>query len=82
MTINNQSKAAVEAAKSLPDMPASPVALRAPCNAGTSAAPVDPRNADADSEVLVRARRRHFTNADKRRIRLRTAAPSPGRSAR
>lgn len=46
MTINNQPKAAMEAAK--------------------SAAPAEPR--EADSEVVPRARRRHFTNADKRRI--------------
>jgi hypothetical protein len=46
MTINNQPKAAMEAAK--------------------SAAPAEP--CEADSEVVPRARRRHFTNADKRRI--------------
>lgn len=68
MTINNQSKAAMDAAKSLPDLSASPVALRAPCNADKSAALASP--SDADTEGVPRARRRHFTNADKRRILL------------
>ena len=66
MTINNQFKAAMEAAKSLPDVAALQGARRATGDAATSAAPGDPR--DADSEVVPRARRRRFTNADKRRI--------------
>ena len=66
MTINNQSKAAMEAAKSLPDLAALQGARRATGDAGNSAAPAAPR--DADSEVVPRARRRRFSNADKRRI--------------
>jgi transposase-like protein len=66
MTINNQSKATMEAAKSLPELPASQGARRATGDAGNSVPPDAPR--DADSEVVARARRRHFTNADKRRI--------------
>lgn len=66
MTINNQSKATMEAAKSLPDVPALQGARRATGDAGTSAAPAEPR--DSDSEVVPRARRRSFTKADKRRI--------------
>lgn len=68
MTINNKSKAAMEAAKSLPELPASQGARRATGDAGNSAAPASPGVGDADSEVVPRARRRHFTNADKRRI--------------
>ena len=66
MTINNQSKAAMEAAKSLPDVPALQGARRATGDAGTSAAPAEAR--DTDTEVVPRARRRSFTKADKRRI--------------
>jgi len=66
MTINNQPKAAMEAAKSLPDLSALQGARRATGDADKSAAPTDPR--DADSEVVPRARRRRFSNADKRRI--------------
>ncbi len=66
MTINNQSKATMEAAKSLPELPALQGARRASGDAGNSAAPAEPR--DSDSEVVPRARRRSFTNADKRRI--------------
>jgi transposase len=66
MTINNQPKGAMDAAKSLPELPALQGARRATGDAGNSAAPAAPR--DADSEVVPRARRRHFSNADKRRI--------------
>lgn len=66
MTINNQSKATMEAAKSLPELPVSQGARRASADAGNSAAPAEPR--DTDSEVVPRARRRSFTKADKRRI--------------
>lgn len=66
MTINNQAKAAMDGAKSLPDSPALQGARRATGDAGESAAPAGPRG--ADTEVVPRARRRHFTNADKRRI--------------
>ena len=50
MTINQQPKAVMDAAKSLPD----------------SAVPTRPSG--IDSEVVPRARRRRFSNADKRRI--------------
>jgi len=66
MTINKQPKIEMNAAKSLPELPASQGARRATGDAGNSAAPDAPR--DADTEVVPRARRRHFTNADKRRI--------------
>lgn len=66
MTINNKSKATMEAAKSLPELPAAQGARRATGDAGNSAVPDAPREADA--EVVPRARRRSFTNADKRRI--------------
>lgn len=66
MTINNQPKAAMHAAKSLPDALALEGARRASGDAGASAAPTHPR--DAETEVVPRARRRLFSNADKRRI--------------
>ena len=66
MTINNQSKAAMEAAKSLPELPALQGARRATGDAGNSATPGGP--AGTDTEVVPRARRRSFSNADKRRI--------------
>jgi len=66
MASKNQPKAAMDAAKSLPDLSASQGARRATGDADKSAAPAAPR--DADTEVVPRARRRHFTNADKRRI--------------
>jgi transposase len=66
MTINNQSKARMEAEKSLPDVAALQGARRATGDAATSAASVYGR--DADSEVVPRARRRRFTTAEKRRI--------------
>lgn len=64
MTINNQSKAAMHVAKSLPAAPAFEEARRATGDAGAAAAPIDAR----DTEVVPRARRRLFSNADKRRI--------------
>jgi len=66
MTINNQSKATMEAAKSLPELAALQGARRATGDAGNSAAPAEPR--DIDSEVVPPARRRSFTKTDKRRI--------------
>lgn len=66
MTINNKSKATMEAAKCLPELPALQGARRATGDAGNSSVPDAPREADA--QVVARARRRHFTNADKRRI--------------
>jgi transposase-like protein len=66
MTINNSPKAAMDAAKSLPGLAASQGARRATGDAANPAAPAEPLG--ADSEVVARARRRSFTNADKRRI--------------
>jgi transposase-like protein len=66
MKINNQSKATMEAATSLPELAALQGARRATGDAVNSAAPAEPR--DSDSEVVPRARRRSFTKADKRRI--------------
>jgi transposase-like protein len=66
MTINQQSKAAMDAANSLPDPGALEGARRATGDAPGSAAPAKPRV--TDSEVVPRARRRHLSNADKRRI--------------
>ena len=66
MTSNNQPKAAMDGAKSLPDLAALQGARRATGDADKSATLAAPR--DADAEVVPRARRRHFTNADKRRI--------------
>jgi len=54
MTINKQPKVEMNTAKSLPELPASQAGRRATGDAGNSAVP--------------RARRRRFTNADKRRI--------------
>jgi len=68
MTINNKSKAAMEAAKSLPDLSALQGARRATGDADKSATPAGP--AGSDTEVVPRARRRTFSNADKRRILL------------
>ena len=66
MTVNNQSKAAMHAVKSLSDPLAAQGARRATEDASGSAAPVV--RPDAGSEVVPHARRRHFSNADKRRI--------------
>ena len=66
MTINPQPKAAVDAVSRLPDPGASEGARRATGDAPGSAAPT--RAPGADSEVVPRARRRQFSNADKRRI--------------
>ena len=63
MTVNNQSKAEMHAVKSLSDPGASQGARRATEDAPGSAAP-----SGADSEVVAHARRRQFSNADKRRI--------------
>lgn len=63
MTVNNQSKADVHAVKSLSDPGASQGARRATEDAPGSAAP-----SGTDSEVVAHARRRQFSNADKRRI--------------
>jgi transposase len=66
MKINQQPKARMDAAKSLPDSSALQGARRATGDAVESAAPT--KRADADMEVVPRARRRRFTNAEKRRI--------------
>jgi transposase len=66
MTINQQPKAAMDAANSLPDPGALEGARRATGDAPGSAAPM--RAVGTDSEVVPRARRRQFSNADKRRI--------------
>ena len=66
MSINYQPKAAMHAAKSLSDPGASQGGRRATEDAPGSAPPI-PRPG-TDSEVVPRARRRHFSNADKRRI--------------
>lgn len=66
MTVNHQPKAAMHAVNSLSDPGASQGARRATEDAPGSAAPA-PRP-DTDAEVVPRARRRQFSNADKRRI--------------
>jgi transposase-like protein len=66
MTVNDQSKAAMHEVKSLSDPGALQGARRATADAPGSAAPVV--RPDADSEVVPHARRRRFSNADKRRI--------------
>ena len=66
MTINPQPKGAMDAANSLPDPGALEGARRATGDAPGSAAPAKPHV--TDSEVVPRARRRHLSNADKRRI--------------
>jgi transposase-like protein len=66
MTINQRLKAAMDAANSLPDSSALQGARRATGDALESAEPT--KRPAADMEVVPRARRRHFTNADKRRI--------------
>ena len=66
MAVNHQSKAAMHAVKSLPDPGVSQGARRATEDAPGSAAPV--ARSDAGAEVVPRARRRQFSNADKRRI--------------
>ena len=66
MKSKNQPKAAMDDAKSLPDLTALQGARRASGDAVKSAVPVGPR--DAETEVVPRARRRHTSNAEKRRI--------------
>jgi len=66
MTSNHQPKAAMHAVKSLSDPGASQGARRATEDAPGSAAQ-DPQP-DSGSEVVAHARRRTFSNADKRRI--------------
>ena len=66
MTSNHQPKAAMHAVKILSDPGASQGARRATEDAPGSAAQ-DPQSI-ADAEVVAHARRRTFSNADKRRI--------------
>jgi transposase-like protein len=66
MTKIHQPKVSMHAVHSLPDPVASQGARSATEDATGSAAPAMP--ADASSEVVPHARRRHFSNADKRRI--------------
>ena len=66
MTIHRQSKAVMHALNRLPETDASQGARRATEEASVSAAPASQSGADA--EVVPRARRRQFSNADKRRI--------------
>ena len=66
MTINQQSKVPMHAVKVSSDSGASQGARRATEDAPESAPP--PITPGSDSEVVPRARRRTFTNADKRRI--------------
>jgi len=66
MTINRQSKVPMHAVKVSADPGTSQGARRATEDVPGSAPPPNP--AGSDSEVVARARRRVFTNADKRRI--------------
>lgn len=66
MTMNHQPKAAMNAANTMPDPAASQGARRATGDAAGSAAPDG--QPDADMEVVARATRRFYSNADKRRI--------------
>ncbi len=66
MKSNQQSQAAMDATNSLPDPLASQGARRASGDASGSAIPLKPSS--IDMEVVPRARRGVFSNADKRRI--------------
>ena len=66
MTMNPQAKATMYAASTLSDSSASQGARRATGDADESARPAGPP--EAHMEVLARAVRRQFSNADKRRI--------------
>ena len=66
MKINSESKVTMNAVNGEQGVPASQGARRATGDAPGSAPPVSPPS--ANSEVLPRARRRTFSNADKRRI--------------
>ena len=71
MKINHQAKAQMHAAKNSADTGASQGARRATGDAPVSARPLSP---SVDSEVVAVAKRRRFTNADKRRIVLAAGA--------
>ena len=66
MTINHETKVTMRAAKSSSDPDASQGARRATGDASGSAPP--PLLPGSNSEVVPRAQRRRFSNADKRRI--------------
>lgn len=66
MKPNNQPKIAMPAANTPSAEPALQGARRATGDAGSAAPPIAPPG--ADTEVVARAARRKFTNADKRRI--------------
>ena len=66
MTINQQPKAAMDAANSLPDPGALQGARRASGDVPGSAVPL--RTPGPSMEVVPRAKRRVFSNADRRRI--------------
>ena len=66
MTIHHQLKATMQAVNSLADPDAAQGVRRATEEASGSAAPVV--RPGANSEVVPRARRRQFSNADKRRV--------------
>lgn len=71
MKVNNQPKAQMHVAGNSVDTGASQGARRATEDAPVSTRPLPP---SIDSEVVAIARRRRFTNADKRRIVLAAAA--------
>ncbi len=71
MKINHQAKAQMHAARNFADTGASQGARRATADAPVSARPLSP---GIDSEVVAVAKRRRFSNADKRRIVLAAAA--------
>ena len=71
MKINHQAKAQMHAARNSADTGASQGARRATGDAPVSAPPLSP---GIDSEVVAVARRRRFSNTDKRRIVLAAAA--------
>ena len=68
MTVNHHPKVAVHAVKSSSDPLASQGARRATEEASGSAPPQESSAAAATAEVVPHARRRQFSNADKRRI--------------
>jgi len=77
MKINRQTKVPMHASPISPDSGASQGARRATVDAPESA-PL-PMASGSDTEVVARARRRNFTNADKRRIlKAADACTKPG----
>lgn len=68
MTVNKHPKVPMSSVKSIPDPGASEGARRATAEAPGSATAAGPAGAGASAEVVPRARRRKFSNAEKRRI--------------